>query len=284
MSVNVAQVDFTSETASHDFAKSLKETGFAVLKNHPINYKLVEHVFKEWEAFFNRDIKHNYLYNNNTQDGFFPMNVSETAVGYSIKDIKEFYHYYTWGKYPKELSSDTKELRNQMTDIAITLLAWIEENLPVAIRDKLSEPLSNMIKDSKQILMRILHYPPLTNIVNSDGAVRAAAHTDINLITVLVAASQSGLQLQDSHGNWLEVPVDPGMLAINIGDMLQEATQGYYKSTPHRVINPLDDSKHKSRYSIPLFLHPRSAVVLSEHYTADSFLNERLAALGVKNK
>lgn len=279
--MQVAQIDFCSENASCDFAKSLEETGFAVIKNHPVDQKLMQEVFSEWEAFFNSTYKMNYVYHNDTQDGLFPMNVSETAVGYSVKDIKEFYHYYPWGQYPKELSNKSKELYKQLTNVAVTLLYWVEENLPDAIRKKLSQPLSQMIENSKQILMRILHYPPLTGNETA-GAVRAGAHTDINLLTVLIAASQSGLQVKDSAGNWLEVPVDPGMLAINIGDMLQEATEGFYKSTAHQVINPTGDGRLKSRYSIPLFLHPRPDVVLSNRYTAGSFLNERLAQLGIK--
>lgn len=279
--MNVLQVDFQAPNASQDFAKSLKETGFAVIKNHPINYKLVEEVFAEWKDFFNSDYKETYLYKNDTQDGFFPMRVSETAVGYSVKDIKEFYHYYPWGQFPSELSDKSKQLFVQMRDIASKLLVWVEENLPEDIRNNLSEPLPNMIDGSDSNLMRVLHYPPLTGD-EADGAVRAGAHGDINLLTVLVAASQSGLQVKDSNGNWIDVPVDPGMLSINIGDMLETATNGYYKSTLHQVINPLDESRNNSRYSIPLFLHPRSEVKLTENRTAGEFLDDRLRALGVK--
>lgn len=275
------QIDFKSSSASKDFAGSLKETGFAVIKNHPIDQKLIADVFKEWEAFFHSDYKMNYLYHNDTQDGLFPMTVSEKAVGYDVKDIKEFFHYYTWGQYPKELSNKTKELREQMTNVAITLLNWVEEHLPAEIKDKLSEHLTHMIENSPQNLLRVLHYPPLTGN-EEDGAIRAAAHGDINLLTVLVAASQSGLQVQDSSGNWLDVPVDPGMLSINIGDMLEWATKGYYKSTLHRVINPSDDKKHLSRYSIPLFLHPRVEVKLTADKTAGEFLEQRLRDLGIK--
>ncbi len=279
--MQVTQVDFKSQTASKDFANSLINTGFAVIKNHPIDYSLVKEVFNEWAKFFASDYKMNYLYNNDTQDGLFPISTSETAVGYNIKDIKEFYHYYPWGQYPKELTDKTKDLQLQMTDIAVTLLGWAEDNLPSNIRDRLTEPLSNMIKDSEQILMRILHYPPLKGD-EAHGAIRANAHTDINLLTVLVAASESGLELQDKNGNWIEVPVDPGMLSINISDMLQEATDGFYKSTIHRVINPTDENRLKSRYSIPLFLHARPEVVLSSRYTAGSFLQERLKQIGTK--
>ena len=275
--MHLAQIDFQAPRASQDFAESLKNTGFAVIKNHPLDYKLVAAVFKEWETFFHSDYKNNYIYNSKTMDGLFPLSVSETAVGYSLKDIKEFYHYYPWGQYPRELTNQTKLLYCQMNELATTLLQWVEDNLPPAIKSALTEPLSAMIADSQQTLMRILHYPPLAG---TEMAIRAGSHTDINLLTVLLAASQSGLQLMDSHGTWLDVPVDPGMLAINIGDMLQEATNGFYKSTKHQVVNPSDATRLNSRYSIPLFLHPRPEVVLSTRYSAGSFLNERLIQLG----
>lgn len=273
------QIDFSSQNASLDFAKSLEEIGFAVIYNHPINYNLVLEVFKEWEQFFDSNYKNNYLYNNDTQDGFFPSNVSETAVGYKEKDLKEFYHYYPWGKFPKELSNKTKELYKNLNNLAITLLNWVENALPAEIKNSLSEPLTSMVNNSNQTLMRILHYPPIKGHVGEK--VRAAAHGDINLLTILVSASSTGLQVQNLDGKWIDVPVDPGMLAINIGDMLEEATSGFYKSTLHRVVNPSNE-ENISRYSIPLFLHPRPDVILSSKYTADKFLQERLKSLGIK--
>jgi isopenicillin N synthase-like dioxygenase len=271
------QIDFKSNCAPRDFNNSLLETGFAVIRNHPIDYDLVRDVFSEWADFFASSYKNNYLYKEETQDGLFPISTSETAVGYSIKDIKEFYHYYPWGQYPKELSNKTKDLYLQMTAVAKTLLQWTEGSLPAEIRNKLSQPLTHMIDNSSNHLMRILHYPALTGYEEAE-AVRAGAHTDINLLTVLVAASSSGLQVKNTKGQWLDVPVDPGMLSINVGDMLQEATNGFYKSTIHQVINPIQgsDANH-SRYSIP-----RSDVVLSDRYTAGSFLHERLVELGIK--
>jgi isopenicillin N synthase-like dioxygenase len=279
--MNLHQIDFNSNNANFDFSQSLQHTGFAVLKNHPIDYNLVQDVFEEWATFFSQDYKHDYLFDKNTQDGFFPITVSETAVGYNVKDLKEFYHYYPWGKYPKELTNKTKYLYKQMNDFAIVLLKWVENHLPSLIKDNLSENLAQMIQGSNQTLLRILHYPPISGD-EENNAIRAQAHTDINLLTILVAASESGLQVQDNYGNWIDVPVDAGMVAINIGDMLQEATNGYYKSTMHRVINPQGENMNKSRYSIPLFLHPRSDVKLSSKYTAGEFLLHRLKELGLK--
>ena len=279
--MQLTQIDYTTKTASLDFAKSLKETGFAVIKNHPIDQQLIADVFKEWEVFFTSDYKNNYLYNKETQDGLFPITVSETAVGYDVRDIKEFFHFYPWGQYPSELSGKTKELLTQLCQVAKQLLTWVEDSLPIELKLTLSEPLTQMIENSNQTLLRILHYPPLTGN-EEEGAVRASAHADINLLTVLVAASQSGLQLQNANGDWIDVPADPGMLAINIGDGLQEATKGFYKSTIHRVINPTCELIYKSRYSIPLFLHARPDVVLSKRYTAHEFLQKRLIEIGLK--
>ena len=138
-----------------------------------------------------------------------------------------------------------------------------------------------MIAQSQRTLLRILHYPPITGDEEL-GAIRAAAHGDINLLTILPAANASGLQVQLKDGSWFDVPGDFGCLIVNIGDMLQEASGGYYPSTIHRVINPEGQDKTKSRISLPLFLHPNADVVLSERYTADEYLQERLRELGVK--
>lgn len=278
---NLAQLDFKSPNFSIDFAKSLEDTGFAVIKNHSINQQLIVDVFNEWKIFFASEYKKNYIYNNDTQDGLFPITVSETAVGYDLKDIKEFFHYFTWGQYPKELSDKTKLLYTQMNTIATALLNCIEEHLPDNIKAGLSMPLTKMIENSERTLLRVLHYPPLTG-QEEIGAVRASPHGDINLLTILITASQSGLQLKNSDGKWINVPADPGMLTINIGDMLEEATGGFYKSTLHRVVNPSDDSRLKSRYSIPLFFTPRLDVVLSQRCTAGDFWNKRMREIGTK--
>jgi isopenicillin N synthase-like dioxygenase len=139
-----------------------------------------------------------------------------------------------------------------------------------------------MIENSDANLFRILHYPPLTG-EHEPGAVRAAAHEDINLITLLPAATAPGLEVKDSHGHWISVPCDPGNIIINAGDMLQLASEGYYKSTTHRVVNPPENEAKKSRYSMPLFLHPRSEAHLSPTLTAGEYLNQRLREIGLKN-
>jgi len=175
----------------------------------------------------------------------------------------------------------TPRYQESITSLASTLLHWIEQNTPTDVRSLFSCPLSSMIQDSPETLFRAIHYPPLTGS-EEQGAVRAAAHEDINLITLLPAATNPGLQVLDLSGYWHDVPCDPGTIVVNSGDMLKEASGGYYPSTTHRVINPEGEKKGESRLSMPLFLHPRSEVRLSKRYTASQYLNQRLEELGLK--
>jgi isopenicillin N synthase-like dioxygenase len=108
---------------------------------------------------------------------------------------------------------------------------------------------------------------------------RAAAHGDINLLTILPAATEPGLQVLGQDQLWHDVPCDFGLLIVNIGDMLAEASGHYYPSTVHRVLNPQGAAAQKSRISLPLFLHPRREVVLSERYTVGSYFDERMQEL-----
>ncbi|MEM7291398.1 MAG: 2OG-Fe(II) oxygenase family protein, partial [Pseudomonadota bacterium] len=128
--------------------------------------------------------------------------------------------------------------------------------------------------------LRVLHYPPLDEKVEP-GEIRAAAHEDINLITLLVTGSEPGLQAKDAQGNWHDVPCNAGYITINSGDMLSKASRGYYPSTPHRVVNP-PNQENRSRYSLPLFVHPRPEVQLDENQTAGEYLDERLREIGLK--
>lgn len=273
-------VDYQSKTASIEFVESLRQTGFGVLKNHPISQQVVSNIYKNWEAFFNSKEKADYIYNKKTQDGFFPQSVSEVAKGFTKKDIKEYYHYFPWGKCPSDLREEIDRYYKETTSLAAKLLSWIEHESPKEVSKHYKEPLSSMITDSEQTLLRILHYPPLQGNEEPD-AIRAAAHEDINLITILPAANEPGLQVKAKDGNWLDVPCEFGNLIVNIGDMLQEASGHYFPSTTHRVINPVGTDTTKARISLPLFLHPRPNVVLSDSYTAESYLQERLRELGV---
>ncbi len=273
-------VDYQSPNAAKEFVESLRQTGFGVLKNHPIAQKQVSKIYQHWQMFFNSPDKHKFEYNKETQDGFFPQSVSEVAKGFTKKDIKEYFHYYPWGQCPVELKREIDAYYIETSALASQLLNWIEKESPEHVSRHYKQPLSEMISDSQQTLLRILHYPPLAGNEEPE-AIRAAAHEDINLITILPAANEPGLQVKTKDGGWLDVPSDFGNLIVNIGDMLQEASGHYFPSTTHRVINPQGSDTTKSRISLPLFLHPRPDVALSDKYTADSYLNERLAELGV---
>jgi len=274
-------VDYTAKDAPQQFVKSLRETGFGVLTNHPIKQSLVESIYNHWQAFFNSDGKRNFAFDVEKQDGYFAPEISETAKGHQHKDIKEYYHVYPWGRIPQELKEEILHYYQLTSTLASELLDWVEQYSPSEVAQHYSQPLAKMIDNTPNTLLRILHYPPLTGN-EEQGAIRAAAHEDINLLTILPAANEPGLQVQLPDGNWLDVPSDFGNLIINIGDMLQEASQGYFPSTTHRVINPTGSNTTKSRISLPLFLHPRSEVKLSEKHTQASYLLERLQELGVK--
>ena len=271
-------VDFTSPTAPEEFCKSLRETGFGVLKNHPLDQHLVESIYAEWLAFFKSEAKRQYPNDPVKHDGYFSPSVSETAKNNTKKDLKEFFHIYPWGRYPAEVSDNAQRYYAQGAALAATLLGWVEDYSPPEVKARYSMPLPQMIEGSDHTLLRVLHYPPLQGD-EEPGAVRAAAHEDINLLTILPAATEPGLQVKGKDNAWHDVPCDFGYLIVNIGDMLQEASGHYYPSTSHRVLNPTGEGAKKSRISLPLFLHPRRDVVLSERYTVETYFNERMEEL-----
>ncbi len=273
-------VDYTADHAAEAFVESLRNTGFGVLTHHPIPQQVVDDLYTQWKAFFYDDAKRDYLYNADTYDGFFPAEQAEAAKGRLTRDIKEYFHYYPWGQCPESLRASLQRYYDLACGLASELLTWVEHYSPPEVSARYDEPLSQMMQGSEQSLLRVLHYPPLAGDESPD-AIRASAHEDINLLTILPAANEPGLQVQLKDGSWLDVPCDFGNLIVNIGDMLQEASGGYFPSTTHRVINPEGMQQNRSRISVPLFLHPRPDVVLSPRYTADAYLAERLAELRV---
>ena len=177
----------------------------------------------------------------------------------------------------------TRALYADLVQLGQELLSWLDAEMPADLQAKMTSSLASMMDGSAQSLFRILHYPPVMGDA-PQNAIRAAAHEDINLITLLLAGSRPGLEAQDTEGNWHSVSCDPGMITINNGDMLSLATDGYYPSTTHRVVNP-DDGEgiaNESRYSMPMFLHPRPEAPLKEGFTADMFLQQRLREIGLK--
>jgi isopenicillin N synthase-like dioxygenase len=277
-------IDFKSSDASINFANSLHETGFAVIKNFPVDIELIDKCYDIWGKFFaqDEDKKSEFEFSSKTHDGFVSTNLSETAKGKKVKDLKEFYHYYMNGRCPENIRHDTDKLFHQMLSLATELLMWVQIHCPEEIQKNFSMPLSKMIEGSPRNLLRLINYPPLDGSEEVD-AIRAAAHGDINLLTVLPAASEPGLQLFSTDEKWVDVPFSREYIVVNIGDMLEECTNGYYKSTLHRVINPKGADMTKARMSMPLFLHPCDDVRLSSRYLAEEYRQQRFRELGLSS-
>lgn len=278
--MKIQLVDCAAENAAQQFAQSLTDTGFAVLVNHGIDTARIDALYDSWAQFFASDIDDKKQFVQEGQRGFFPY-LSENAKGQSEKDLKEFFQVYPDARVPSEQEGVTRETYSALAALGQKLLGWLDEQTPEEIRAGYSMPLADMAKESPKTMFRILHYPPVDAERAQAGAIRAAAHEDINLITLLLAGSAPGLEAQDLDGNWHEVSCDPGMIAVNAGDMLQMASQGHYPSTTHRVVNPEGQDASQARYSMPIFIHPHSDVELKAGVTADDYLNERLREIGL---
>jgi len=282
-SMSIRTVDYQDPDAGQEFVRSLHETGFAVLKNHPISGQLLDSIYSGWRNFFSSDEKQDFLFDpenrDGTQQGYHPTEVSETAVGHSVKDLKEYFHVVPGCRIPPTLESEILHYRDSAFELGKELVGWLQSYTPRDVTAAISEPFTEMLCSTASLL-RLLHYPPLTGSEEAN-AERAAAHEDINVMTILPVAEQPGLQVMDKEGSWVDVASVRGELVVNSGDMLKELSGDYYPSTTHRVINPAGDSgfENVSRISIPFFLTPRPDVVLSDRYTSASYLQERLSLL-----
>lgn len=275
----IEAVSFTDPQAPAAFTRSLRETGFAVLKGHPIAASRIDDAYAAWGRFFASPDKDAYTVRPPAPDGYYPFR-SENAKGSRTKDLKEFFQVYPHTPLPAEVEEVTRTLYDDLVELGGAMLRWIEDNTPEEVRRGFAEPLPAMLDGSDMSMLRILHYPAQEGLVIEEGATRAAAHEDINLITLLLSGSAPGLQARDSAGNWHDVPCDRGMIAVNTGDMLQLASGGYYPSTTHRVVNPTA-GEAGARFSMPMFIHPRANVMLSEEKSADAYLKERLREIGL---
>lgn len=288
------------------FGKALQEFGFVVVEGHGIETNVIKNAYQQVETFFNLsdEVKSHYIDKTGFgQRGFITFG-SENAKNSSLKDLKEFWHVgreyfendnmknlYPKNVWPSEVVPKFKEsllkLYSSLDIFSSVLLSGISEylNLP-------KNTLPNMAKDGNTIL-RALHYPPLSADQFQTGAVRAAAHEDINLITILCEATESGLQILTRDGKWLDVESSSGQMVVDTGDMLARMTNDVLPSTTHRVVNPAN-SKNTTRYSMPFFVHaygdcelsvfdncvsPSSPIKYSP-ILADEFLKQRLHEIG----
>ena len=277
MQVKVANL--RSPEFDRDLIKSIVNTGFVVVTHHGIDFGLIQEAQYAWKEFFTDDqaYKNGFINKENDNMGYKGMR-SEKAVGAKTADLKEFFHWKPGYEVPRIAQNSTQKLFYQLNDVGGQILDVIDNE------NKRQGNPTNYVDDcfqSDNTLLRTLYYPAM-DFKGEPGAVRAAAHEDINHITLLVAASAPGLQVQDVEGRWHDVPHEENSIVVNIGDMLQLASNGRYKSTTHRVVNP--ENSNTDRISMPLFIHPKGETLLAQGVTAKQFLDERIAQIYGKAK
>lgn len=268
--MQVKVCNLRSNEFEHDLIESFTETGFAVLTHHGIDHSFINETAMAWRLFFlsGQEHKASFVNTENPNMGFKGMR-QEKAVGAKVADLKEFFHWKPGYTMPAEVWALTQHMFYQLDDIGMKLLAVLDKQGG-------RQDYQSSCWNSDNTLFRSLYYPAM-DFSQEPDAVRAAAHEDINHITLLVAASSPGLEVKDAKGKWHSVPHEENSIVVNIGDMLQLASDGRYRSTTHRVVNP--DSSRSDRVSMPLFVSPHPSTILAPGRTAQEFLNERLAAI-----
>jgi len=282
------------------FGDSFRRTGFAVVADHPIDQGLIERAVADTKAFFAlpEAVKRRYhVPGTGGARGYTPFGI-ETAKGHSAVDLKEFWHvgrdlpaghpyrrYMPDNLWPAEIPGfreSVDALYGALDRMGATLLRAIAGYLGLDegfFEDKVR--LGNSV-------LRLLHYPPVP--ADAPG-VRAGAHEDINVITLLLGAEEAGLEVLTREGEWLPITPPEGALVVNVGDMLQRLTNHHLPSTSHRVVNPAPERRGFARYSTPFFLHfepeyrietlpgcvsPEAPDRYPEPITADDYLQQRL--------
>ncbi|MXO75110.1 isopenicillin N synthase family oxygenase [Altererythrobacter aerius] len=251
-----------------ELGRSFRECGFAVIRDHGIPADLIARAEATSKAFFALpdDVKNAYhIPGGGGARGYTPFGV-ERAKDAEVHDLKEFWHvgrelpqghplaeYMKANQWPAELPA----FRETFTELYAAFEKAGERVLEaIALHLGLEQDyFAATVKDGNSV-MRLLHYPPLSG-PHAEGAIRAAAHGDINTITLLLGAEEAGLELLTAGGEWKAIDVPEGALVVNIGDMLDRLTNGRLKSTQHRVVNPRGEAAYRSRYSMPFFLHFR---------------------------
>ena len=309
-SVNLA--DFLSDDVDkkqkfiNEIGHAYENIGFVALKGHFLDDALVQNLYSEIKNFFDLPVETKEKYEIpgiGGQRGYVSFG-KESAKGKKEGDLKEFWHF---GQYVEDDAARAKEypenvLVNELPKFnAVGEQAYkmLEKTAKYVLRSLalhlgLEETyFDHYIRNGNSIL-RPIHYPPIKT--EPKGAERAAAHGDINLITLLMGAQGKGLQVKNLNGDWIDAMAEPDEIMINVGDMLARHSNNKLKSTIHRVVNPPKEMWGTSRYSIPFFMHPISEMDLDvlencideknpkqfEDITAGEFLDQRLLELGLK--
>jgi isopenicillin N synthase-like dioxygenase len=311
-SVNLADFLSGDENRKQKFineiGKAYEDIGFVALKGHFLDDTLVDNLYGEIKNFFDLPIETKRSYEIEGiggQRGYISFG-KESAKGKKEGDLKEFWHFGQYvednpklkAEYPENVTVNELPEFNTVGKQTYKMLekTGVYVLRALALFLELDEfYFDNYIKNGNSIL-RPIHYPPIKE--EPKNAVRAAAHGDINLITLLMGAQGKGLQVQNHDGEWIDAMAEPDELVINVGDMLSRHSNNRLKSTIHRVVNPPKELWGTSRYSIPFFMHPVSEMPLNcldnciseenpkgfDDITAGDFLTERLIELGLIKK
>ena len=262
--VSMSRYDADFQGFSDDLGASFQQYGFAVVADHGLDEGVIRRAIDDARAFFAlpEDVKRAYHQpGTGGARGLTPFGV-EAAKGAAAVDLKEFWHtgrelpeFHPYRRYmrdnlwPTEIPGfrdDVYAMFEALDALGRRILKAIARHLGVG---------DDFFEDKVQLgnsVLRMLHYPPVP--ADAPG-VRAGAHEDINVITLLLGAEEAGLQLKDADGEWLDIAPPPGALVVNIGDMLQRLTNHVLPSTTHRVVNPAPERRGFARYSTPFFLH-----------------------------
>lgn len=271
-----------------ELGRSFAEYGFAIIRDHGIPQPLIDRAQVMARAFFALPDAAKRAYHTpggGGARGYTPFG-TEKAKDAEVFDLKEFWHVgrsLTPGdpleQYmpPNVWPAGIDGFRETFEELyAAFELAGDRILRAIALHLDLPENWFVATVDQGNSVMRLLHYPPLPETA-PEGAVRAAAHGDINTITLLLGAEEAGLELLTRQGEWLPVQPPEGALAVNIGDMLDRLTNSRLRSTTHRVVNPSGAAARRSRYSMPFFLHFRPDFVIE---TLESCLDPESPAAG----
>lgn len=306
--------DFTSGDSDRkekfitEIGKAFEEIGFVALSGHFLSEDLVSDLYDEIKKFFDlpQDVKDRYeIEGIGGQRGYTSFG-KEHAKGRKEGDLKEFWHFGQFvendpkleAEYPNNVMVQELPKFNEIGKETYKMLEKTAKYVlrALALHLNLEETYFDAYIKKGNSILRPIHYPPITS--EPKNAVRAAAHGDINLITLLMGAHGRGLQVMNHKKEWVDAIARPDQLMINVGDMLSRLTNNKLKSTIHQVVNPPKELWGTSRYSIPFFMHPISEMSLNclenciddanpkqfEDITAGAFLHERLIELGLIKK
>ncbi|RZJ34300.1 MAG: isopenicillin N synthase family oxygenase [Flavobacterium sp.] len=292
----------------NEIGKAFEDIGFVALKGHFLDDQLVDELYGEVRNFFALPLETKRKYEIpeiGGQRGYVSFG-KEHAKGKKEGDLKEFWHFGQYvdknsrwaNEYPDNVEVAEVPKFNEVGEKAYKMLekTGIYVLRALALHLGLNEFYFDKYAEEGNSILRPIHYPPITS--EPENAIRAAAHGDINLITLLMGAQGRGLQVQNHNGEWIDAIAEPDELVINVGDMLSRHTNNKLKSTIHQVVNPPRELWGTSRYSIPFFMHPVSDMKLNclencideqhpklyEDITAGEFLHERLVDLGLIKK